>query len=116
MKIKPKNARNPAARSLKSTPLLECSEDFAMLPVSTVSFAGLVLDRRRECVLRDGTPVKLRRKCFQALSLLAEHSGGIVSREHLTAHLWPDTTVGEDSLHQCIGELRKSLGDAAQQV
>jgi DNA-binding winged helix-turn-helix (wHTH) protein/TolB-like protein/tetratricopeptide (TPR) repeat protein len=83
---------------------------------NTMSFAGYVLDVRAERLLRGSDPVRLRRKCFQALHLLVENPGKVVTKEELTQQLWPDCVVGEDSLHQCIRELRKTLGDSRQQI
>jgi DNA-binding winged helix-turn-helix (wHTH) protein/TolB-like protein len=83
---------------------------------STISFAGFVLDLHGERVFHGAEPVKLRRKCFQALLLLADSPGKVVTKEELLQRLWPDCVVGEDSLHQCIGELRKTLGDNGQQI
>src|SRR5713101_8298817 len=83
---------------------------------SNVSFAGYVLDVRGERLLRGSDPVKLRRKCFQALHLLVENPGKVVTKEELTQELWPDCVVGEDSLHQCIRELRKTLGESGQHI
>jgi DNA-binding winged helix-turn-helix (wHTH) protein/TolB-like protein/tetratricopeptide (TPR) repeat protein len=83
---------------------------------STISFAGFVLDLRGERILLGAEPVKLRRKCFQALRLLADSPGRVIPKEELLRRLWPDCVVGEDSLHQCIRELRKTLGCNGQQI
>jgi DNA-binding winged helix-turn-helix (wHTH) protein/TolB-like protein/Tfp pilus assembly protein PilF len=77
-------------------------------------FGSFELDQRRGLVLRDGSPVQLRRKCFEALCVLAQTPGSVVSREDLTRKLWGDAVVGEDSLHKCIGELRRALEDKDQ--
>src|SRR6266850_263030 len=83
---------------------------------STYSFAGFTLDLPSERLLRGTDEIKVRRKCFQALRLLVENAGRLVTREELTAHVWPDIVVGEDSLHQCIREVRKALDDSGQAI
>jgi TolB-like protein/DNA-binding winged helix-turn-helix (wHTH) protein/tetratricopeptide (TPR) repeat protein len=83
---------------------------------SRYSFAGFTLDVPSERLWRGSGEIKVRRKCFQALRLLVENAGRLVTREELTAHVWPDMVVGEDSLHQCIREVRKALDDSGQAI
>jgi DNA-binding winged helix-turn-helix (wHTH) protein/TolB-like protein/Flp pilus assembly protein TadD len=84
--------------------------------VANVTFGSFQLDMRRGLVLQSGQPVQLRRKCFEALCVLAENPGSVVSREELMRRLWQDVTVGEDSLHKCMAELRKALQDREQKI
>jgi DNA-binding winged helix-turn-helix (wHTH) protein len=48
------------------------------------------------------------------LQYLVEHAGQLVTKEALFAAVWPELVVSEGVLTNCIGELRKTLGDAAQ--
>ena len=75
-------------------------------------FAGFELDQRR-AELRDagGSPVRLRPKTFDMLYLFAANAGRIVSKQELMEAIWPNIHVGEDSLFQCIREIRTALGD-----
>ena len=89
-----------------------------MLRESTVfRFAGFELDTRR-AVLRgpDGTAVKLRPKTFEMLRLFAVNAGRVLSKQELMETVWPKVHVGEDSLFQCIRELRTALGDDQRQM
>ena len=43
---------------------------------------------------------------------LAENAGGLVSKRELIETLWPDVFVTDNSLVQCVRELRGKLGDA----
>lgn len=75
-------------------------------------FANFELDQQRvELRGPDGQPVKLRRKAFDMLTLLAAKAGRVLSKEELTEAIWPHVHVGEDSLFQCIREIRTALGD-----
>jgi len=51
---------------------------------------------------------------MDVLVLLARNTGQVVSRQAFTAQVWPGRRVGEDSLSQCISELRKVLNDSAR--
>lgn len=58
----------------------------------------------------DGAEVALRPQTRQVLALLVRHAGTLVSKDRLMAEVWPDTHVTDDSLVQCISEIRKALG------
>jgi predicted ATPase len=58
--------------------------------------------------------LRLTAKAFHVLRYLVEHAGQLVTKEALFESIWPETVVSEGVLTNCIGELRKVLGDAAQ--
>lgn len=60
--------------------------------------------------------IGLRDKSFQALALLLEQPGEVVTREQLRRRLWPaDVFVDfENNLNTAIGRLREALGDSAE--
>jgi DNA-binding winged helix-turn-helix (wHTH) protein len=58
--------------------------------------------------------LRLTAKAFHVLRYLVEHAGQLVTKEALFEAIWPETVVSEGVLTNCIGELRKVLGDAAQ--
>jgi class 3 adenylate cyclase/DNA-binding winged helix-turn-helix (wHTH) protein/predicted ATPase len=47
---------------------------------------------------------------------LAQHPGRLVARDEIIEALWRDVIVADDSLVQCVSELRSALGDDRQQV
>ncbi|MGK7869678.1 winged helix-turn-helix domain-containing protein [Falsiroseomonas sp. E2-1-a20] len=62
----------------------------------------------------DGTGVSLRPKTLELLLLLHRHGGRVVARGEILDALWPDLHVTDDSITQCVVELRRALGpDAA---
>lgn len=80
-------------------------------------FAGFELDQQRaELRGADGTPIKLRPKTFEMLRLFAASGGRVLSKQELMEAVWPNVHVGEDSLFQCIRELRTALGDERRQL
>lgn len=84
---------------------------------SLLRFAGFELDQQRaELRGADGAPIKLRPKTFEMLRLFATSGGRVLSKQELMEAVWPNVHVGEDSLFQCIRELRTALGDERRQL
>jgi DNA-binding winged helix-turn-helix (wHTH) protein/Flp pilus assembly protein TadD len=80
-------------------------------------FAGFELDQRRaELRSADGVAIKLRPKTFEMLRLFATSGGRVLTKQELMEAVWPNIHVGEDSLFQCIRELRTALGDERRQL
>jgi TolB-like protein len=75
-------------------------------------FGDVVLDVDR-ALLRDpnGIEVALRPKSLDLLLTLARNPGRIMSRDELFDAVWPDVTVTEDSIAQCVREVRRAIGD-----
>ena len=82
----------------------------------TQSFDGFTLDLTRGCLLRGTQEIKLPPKPFDALKYLVENPGRLISKAELIQAIWPDTAVTDDSLVQCLMEVRRALGDEAQQI
>jgi DNA-binding winged helix-turn-helix (wHTH) protein len=82
-----------------------------------VRFAGFELDpRRAELRAFHGEVMRLRPKPFAVLQILAANAGRVVSKQELMDAVWPKVHVGEDSLFQCIREIRAALGDDRRQL
>nr|WP_256500053.1 winged helix-turn-helix domain-containing protein [Limimaricola litoreus] len=62
--------------------------------------------------LEDGTGAErvLRAKSFRVLELLIARRGELVAKDDLLRDAWPDVIVSEDSLSQCISDIRRALG------
>ncbi|MEQ1571621.1 MAG: winged helix-turn-helix domain-containing protein, partial [Myxococcota bacterium] len=75
------------------------------------TFGPFVFDRSAFRLERDGAPVTAQPKVLEALSLLLHHPGELVTRAELTAALWPDVVVTDQSLRQVVRKLREALGD-----
>lgn len=89
----------------------------ADLSTDRLDLAGLTLDLRRE-ELRDaaGTVIELRNRSFGVLRYLATNAGRLVTKDELLSANWPGVNVSEDSLTQCISEIRRVLGDAGRDL
>src|SRR5690348_2129638 len=79
-------------------------------------FGGFTLHAGRGALIKAGQEVKLRPKVYDALLYLLENRGRLIGKEELTQALWPDAFVTEDSLVQCMVELRRALDDRTQEI
>jgi DNA-binding winged helix-turn-helix (wHTH) protein len=77
-------------------------------------FAGFRLDLARRVLERDGVAVVLYPRAFDALAMLVQHRGSLLTKELLLQRLWPGTVVEDNSLARVISDLRKALGDASR--
>lgn len=80
-------------------------------------FAGFELDPQ-QARLRgpDGEQIRLRPKSFEMLHLFAANAGRVLSKQELFEAIWPNVHVADDSLFQCIREVRAALGDDRRQL
>jgi DNA-binding winged helix-turn-helix (wHTH) protein/TolB-like protein len=79
---------------------------------SVLRFADFQLDfQRAELLGPGGDTIKLRPKTFTMLHVMATNAGRVLSKQELMTAVWPNVTVGEDSIFQCIREIRSALGD-----
>ena len=69
------------------------------------------LDLTRGCLRAGDRNIELRPNAFAVLHHLAENAGRLVPKQELYQAVWPDVVVSDDSLVQCIRELRDKLGD-----
>jgi adenylate cyclase len=79
-------------------------------------FEGWTLDLTALRLQGPAGPVALRPKTFEVLAFLIEHAGRAVTREEILASVWPGVTVTEESITQCISEVRQALGDQQQTI
>lgn len=77
-------------------------------------FGEFVLDLDNGFLRRNGQDVPLRPKSFEVLTYLVVHQGRLVAKNELVEAVWPDTAVTDNSLSQCLFEIRRALEDDAQ--
>jgi len=71
---------------------------------------GLVIDRERFRVERDGSEVRLTPKEFDLLALLASHAGRVMTHRALLTAIWGPNAAGQpEHLRVLIGALRKKI-------
>jgi adenylate cyclase len=79
-------------------------------------FGPCVLDLVRGCLRVDGQEASLRPKSFEVLRWGGGNPGRLIPKDVLIAAVWPDTTVTDESLTNCIAEVRRAIGDRDQTV
>jgi TolB-like protein len=82
--------------------------------VTTFAFAGHTLDLVRGRLLRQGEDVDLRPKAMTLLTHLVRNAGRVISKDELVATVWPNVVVSDDSLTQCMKDIRRALGSEAE--
>jgi DNA-binding winged helix-turn-helix (wHTH) protein len=82
----------------------------------TLGFDDYTLDLQCCSLLRGSDEVQLRPKSFDVLRYLSEHAGRLVSKDELIQAVWPDLFVTEDSIVQCIGDIRAALRDDRHRI
>src|SRR3569832_1919720 len=80
-------------------------------------FAGFEFDAQQVALRRPGGEiVRLRPKPLNMLQFLITNAGRVVTKQELMEAVWPNVHVGEDSLFQCIREIRSAIGDDRRQL
>ena len=100
----------------------EIADSRAVPPGSAVEgprqlcFAGFTVDLLRLSLLRDGEPIYLRRQSFDVLRYLVEHPGRLISKDELIEKVWPHALVTDDSLVQCVKDIRAAMADGGHRI
>ena len=82
---------------------------------NVLRLGGVTVDLDVGLVRRaDGTAAALRPKTMALLRVLADRAGEVVTKDRLLDAVWPGVFVDEDALVQCVGEVRRALGDDAK--
>jgi DNA-binding winged helix-turn-helix (wHTH) protein len=66
-------------------------------------------------LLRDGRPVDVTARYFDALLLMVKNPAQLISRDRFLDEAWRGVPVTDEALSQCITQLRKLLGDSPTQ-
>lgn len=84
-------------------------------PMSTdrFRFGEFLLDAGSRSLLREGEPVSLNARYFDALCLLLREKGKMVGKQRFFEEVWAGSVVTDAALTQCIKEIRRQLGDDA---
>lgn len=63
-----------------------------------------------------GSPIAMRKQSLRVLGELAARNGETVDRDDLISAVWVGSSVSDDSLVQCIKDIRAALGDDDRQL
>jgi adenylate cyclase len=64
----------------------------------------------------DDREIELRPKTFEVLRYLLQSGGRLVTKEEMMKAVWPGVIVTDESLAQCVSEVRRAIGDQAQAI
>lgn len=79
---------------------------------SNIEFDGLLIDRERYVVTKNGKEINLPKKEFELLALLASKPGKVFSRETILEKVWGgEVVVGDRTIDVHIRKLREKLGE-----
>lgn len=83
-----------------------------------VRFGPFHIDQRRQEVFRNGTQFRLQGKVYEALIVLLQKQGEVVTREQLKRALWPtDTHINCDAnLNTTVNKLRRALSESTNKL
>jgi DNA-binding winged helix-turn-helix (wHTH) protein len=76
-----------------------------------LSFGDFTIVRADERVFGPAGPIKLGRKAYRLLLMLAEQDGQLLTKDDLFATVWDGTIVSESALTSVVKELRRALDD-----
>src|ERR1039457_482073 len=79
-------------------------------------FGDYKLDLEGGFLRRGDEEVALRAKSFEVLTYLVERHGRLVTKTELIEGVWRDAAVTDNSLAQCLVEIRRALDDDAQEL
>lgn len=81
---------------------------------AVIEAGGLRIDLSARTVLRGSEPIRLTRKEFDVLALLARHAGRLVTHDQLLRTVWGPAHLRDSHyLRIAIGRLREKIGDDA---
>jgi len=78
-----------------------------------VRFGPFTLDTGRQQVLTEAGDVPLSPKAFSLLELLLRHRPDVIDKETIVTSVWFGAHVTDASLTMVVAEIRKALGDSA---
>jgi DNA-binding winged helix-turn-helix (wHTH) protein len=79
------------------------------------SFNQITVDPQANAIYLNGTEKRLEPKLISLLCLLAAQGHNVISRQEISAAIWPKVVIGEESITRAIFALRNALGDDAKQ-
>lgn len=83
------------------------------MAVRCYQFGHFSLDPLERRLFAGAVRVELSSRYFDALLLLLQHPGRLLSKERLLQEVWHGVPVTDEVLTQCIKTLRRQLGDSA---
>lgn len=82
--------------------------------MSIFEFAGHTLDLKQGRLRNGAGDVMLRPKSLALLVFFVKNPGRVIDKRELIDAVWPDVIVSDDSLSQCLKDIRLALGPEAE--
>jgi DNA-binding winged helix-turn-helix (wHTH) protein len=79
-----------------------------------ITFGPFRLDMRGRTLQRDGASVPMGARSFDILCVLVALRGNLVTRDELSARVWPGMIVESNTVHVMFRPLRRALGDGSE--
>src|SRR5215470_3360403 len=79
-------------------------------------FGEYTLDVVCGCLRTTDREIELRPKSFEVLRYLVENAGRLVTKDELIRAAWRNVVVTDESLIQCVSELRHAIADDGQNI
>ena len=79
-------------------------------------FADALFDPASGSLTVDGRTTRLRPRTASVLRCLLDQPGALVTKDHLLKEVWGDLVVTENSLAQCVKEIRRELNDSGESL
>jgi DNA-binding winged helix-turn-helix (wHTH) protein len=86
------------------------------VPARCVLFADFELDVQKQTLRKSGEALKVPGKIYQAMLVLIESPGDLVTREQIRSRLWPrEAHLNYDAnVNTTVNKLRQVLGDTSE--
>jgi DNA-binding winged helix-turn-helix (wHTH) protein len=78
-----------------------------------IRFDAFEIDPRTWSLTRQGQAVDLSPRLVEILGYLAARSPAIVTKDELLERFWPGVNISDNTLTRAIADIRKALGDSA---
>ncbi len=75
------------------------------------AFEDFILDTSSGTLLHNGQEIPLRKQAYEMLLILLQRAGELVSKDDLLREIWSEAVVTENSITQCLKEVRHAIGD-----
>jgi adenylate cyclase len=79
-------------------------------------FGEYTLDVACGCLRTADREIELRPKSFEVLRYLVENAGRLVAKDELIKAVWRNVVVTDESLMQCMSEVRHAVADDGQTI
>ncbi len=96
--------------------LVACVEGRLVAGRLTLCFDGWTLDLERGALMHGDRTVDLRPKSFDVLRYLAQNPGRLATKDEIIRAVWANIVVTDESLAQCISDVRQALCDQTQRI